>query len=100
MKTGNTLQERIKFNYGLSVGQSLVKFTLGERSVLALVEIGNRGQVFYFKMPTEGDMYASWQKVEGDKTITGVGAIRVWPAKDADFMAKFAGEPSAIIPIQ
>ena len=35
-----TLEQRLKFDLGLTVGEyHLVKFTLGERSVVALVEI-------------------------------------------------------------
>jgi len=95
-----TLEQRIKFDHGLPIGQSLVKFTLGERHVDALVEIGNRGQVYYFVKPTESDMYASWQRVQGDVTKTGSGAVKVWPIKDAEFMAKFDGEPRAVIPVK
>ena len=95
-----TLEERIKFDHGLGLGQSLVRFTLGERSVDALVEIGNRGQVYYLAKPKEGDMYNSWQRVTGDVTKSGSGAVKVWAYKDADFMARFEGEPKAIIPVE
>lgn len=94
-----TLEQRIKFDHGLPIGQSLVTFTLGERSRLALVEISPRGLVYYFTKPDEGDMYASWKRVKGDMTRTGEGAVRVWPARDEEFMAKFNGSPVAVIPV-
>lgn len=94
-----TLEERIKFDHGLPLGQSLVKFTLGDAERLALVEIGNRGQVYYFAKPRGGDMYASWSRVKGDNTRTGEGAIKVWPENDAEFMSRFDGKPVTIIPV-
>ena len=45
-------------------------------------------------------MYASWKRVQGDVTKTGSGAVKVWPAKDAEFMAKFDGEPRAVITVK
>lgn len=95
-----TLEQRIKFDHGLPIGQSLVKFTLGERERLALVEISPRGLVFYFTKPSEGDMYACWQRVKGDNTLTGQGAVMVWPARNAEFMARFEGQPAATIPVR
>lgn len=94
-----TLEERIKFDHGLPVGQSLVEFTLAERSVLALVEISNRGEVWYFKKPAATDMYAGWVRVHGDKSHSGKGAVRVWPANDSKFMAKFEGQPAAVVEV-
>ena len=94
-----TLEQRIKFDHGLPIGQSLVEFTLGERSRVALVEIGNHGQVYYFVKPRDVDMYASWQRVRGDVTKSGEGAVKVWPSRNAEFMAKFEGEPVARIPV-
>lgn len=100
MDIGRTLEARIKFEHGLLIGQSLVKFTLGDRSVLALVEIGRRGEVYYFTKPEAGDMYLSWKRVKGDTTHTGEGAVKVWAARDAEFMARFEGEPVAVIPVK
>lgn len=102
-KTGSgmrTLEQRVKFDHGLPLGQSLVKFTLGDRVVMALVEIGNRGQVYYFVKPTDEDMYASWKRILGDVTKTGSGAVMVWPARNAEFMARFDREPVATIPVK
>lgn len=95
-----TLEQRIKFDHGLPIGQSLVRFTLGDRDRLALVQIYPRGKVFYLVKPDESDMYASWKRVKGDATCTGEGAVMVWPARDAEFMARFEGEPAATIPVQ
>lgn len=95
-----TLEHRIKSDHGLPLGQSLVEFTLGERSVVALVEIGDHGRVFYFVKPDDGDMYASWKRVKGDTTREGSGAVMVWPAKNAEFMRKFDGPVVAVIPVK
>ena len=95
-----TLEQRIKFDHGLTVGQHLVKFTLGERSRLALVEIGRRGEVYYFAEPSDEDMYGSWTRLKGDKSYSGEGAVRVWPARDAEFMKKFGRAPDAVIPVK
>lgn len=99
MGAPRTLEQRIKFDHGLPIGQSLVQFTLGERGVTALVEIGNRGQVYYFVKPNDGDMYASWQRVRGNVTRSGEGAVMVWPFKNAEFMSRFDGTPAASIPV-
>lgn len=95
-----TLEERIKFDRGLPIGQSLVTFMLGERSVLALVEIGPRGHVYYFVRPNEGNVYSSWQQVAGDMTRGGSGGVKVWAHKDAKFMARFDGRSLAVIPVK
>ena len=95
-----TLEQRIKFDHGLPIGQSLVKFTHGGAERLALVEIGNRGEVYYFPKPRGGDMYLSWSRVKGDNTLTGSGAVKVWPENDAEFMARFDGVPLAVIPVK
>ena len=94
-----TLEEKIKFDAGLPIGQSLVAFTLGNRKVLALVEISNRGQVWYFTKPQPGDMYKSWVQVKGNKSLTGKSAVMVRPENDAQFMARFDGTPVAIIAV-
>lgn len=97
--THRTLEQRIKFEHSLPIGQSLVKFTLGERERLALVEISPRGYVYYFTRPNEGDMYASWTRVKGDTSHTGGGAVKVRAYDDAAFMAKFDAAPVASIPV-
>jgi hypothetical protein len=95
-----TLEDRIKFNHGLRIGQSLVKFTHLEHERIALVEISPRGEVWYFTKPTESEMYASWTRVRGDLSLSGKGAVVVWPSRNAEFMAKFDGDPAAIIPVR
>lgn len=95
-----TLEERIKHGHGLGIGMHLVRFTLGERSRLALVEICANGRVFYLTRPGSGDMYSSWKRVRGDYTREGEGAIIVWGARDGSLLARFDGEPVATIPVQ
>lgn len=94
-----TLEERIKFDHGLSIGRSLVCFTLGERSRIAVVEINENGRVFYLVKPDEVDMYSQWKRVRGDMTREGEGAVIVWGARDHELMRMFDGEPVATISI-
>ena len=94
-----TLEQRIKFDYGLTVGGNLVLFTHGDRSRKALVRIGPRGKVTAFAEPDECEMYSSWFQVKGD-TTRAIGGVFVWPRKDAEFMAQFAQEPAAVIPLK
>ena len=100
MKDAHTLEQRIKFDHGSPIGQSLVRFTLGDKERLALVEISPRGVVYYFTKPDDGDMYSSWKRIRGDVTRTGEGAVTVWAVKDIAFMAKFDGAPVATIPVK
>lgn len=95
-----TLEQRIKFDHGLPIGQSLVKFTHGGAERLALVEISERGQVWYFTKPRPGDMYSPWTRVRGDNSLSGSGPVVVWAEKDAKFMARFDAEPVATIPVK
>lgn len=95
-----TLEQRIKFDHNLPIGQSLVEFVMGEKSKVALVEISNRGAVYCFVKPTGEDMYASWERIRGDFIKTGKGAIMVWPHKNEEFMRKFSGSPVAKIPVK
>ena len=95
-----TLEQRIKFDHGLPIGRSLVRFTLGELQRLALVEICENGRVFYMVKPGDGDMYSGWQRVRGDKVHTGDGGIVVWAARDPEYMAQFEGEPVATVPVK
>lgn len=100
MTNARTLETRIKFDHGLPLGKSLVQFTLGEKSRLALVEIGQRGEVYYLTKPDEGDMYTSWARVRGDVTKSGEGAVIVWAARKPEIMALFEGAPVASIPVK
>lgn len=95
-----TLEQRIKFDHGLAVGRSLVTFTFGERSRLAVVEIGPRGRVSCLTKPAPEDMYTSWFRVRGDKTYSE-GPTLVWAARDPELMSTlFDGEPVASIPVR
>jgi uncharacterized Ntn-hydrolase superfamily protein len=93
-----TLEQRIKFDHGLTVGENLVLFTHGDRSRKALVRIGQKGKVTAFTEPDECEMYSSWFQVKGD-TTRAIGDVFVWPWKDAELMARFAPEPAAVIPL-
>lgn len=95
-----SLEQRLKFDHGLPVGQSLVEFTHNGASRLALVEISNKGAVYYFPKPRSGEMYSSWTKVRGDHSLVGKGAVKVWPEKDAEFMARFDKTPDAVVPVK
>ena len=96
-----TLEQRLKFDYGLTVGEChLVKFTLGERSVVALVEIDRWGRVHYLKKPAPDQMYSTWQRVKGDASIAD-GAVYVWAArKRHELMARFDGPHVATVPME
>lgn len=95
-----TLEQRVKFDHGLTTGQHLVRFTLGERSRLALVRIGARGRVSYLAQPAPEDMYSCWKTVKGDACKSD-GAVMVWAARsESELMAQFSGAPVADIPAQ
>lgn len=94
-----TLEQRIKFDAGLTVGEHLVRFVCAGHVRDAVVRIAPRGKVIYLAKPKEGQMYASWQHVRGDNTHA-VGGVYVWPIRDPEVMAKFEGTPVAIIEIE
>lgn len=98
--TPRTLQQRIKFDYGLPIGKSLVTFTLGDLARDAMVEICENGRVYMFAKPTPGDIYVSWTRVDGDKTIQAAGRLEVWPFRNREFMAQFQGPAVASIPVR
>ncbi|TDX21599.1 hypothetical protein DFO67_1359 [Modicisalibacter xianhensis] len=100
IRNGRSLEERIKFDHGLTIGRHLVLFTLGEHSRVALVEIGPRGAVSYLAKPGAGDMYSSWSRIKGDDSSGIQGAVIVWGARDPELMRMFDGEPVATIPVQ
>lgn len=94
-----TLEQRLKFDHGLIIGMNLVKFTLGDRSVLAVVRISARGVVTYMKKPTESDMYSSWTRAKGDAAHPADGGVAVWAHKQPQIMGLFEGEPVATVPV-
>ena len=93
-----TLEERLKFDHGLTIGQHLVRITHKGREVRALVEIGARGKDSQHVQPRPEDMYSCWRRVQGDKT-TAAGAVIVWGARDPALRARFDGEPVATVEV-
>lgn len=91
-----TWEQRLKFDYGLPVGLSLVEMTKGTQTKRVLVEIGKRGKVSILPLPEPHDMYTGWLRVRGD-TMTSEGGIVVWAARKPEFMQQFEGEPKARI---
>jgi hypothetical protein len=84
-----TLEQRLKFDSGLTVGIHVVRFTLGERHVDVAVRISTKGKVSYLKKPDEGGMYVTWRNVQGDK-VTADGPVIVWAARtNPELMAIF-----------
>lgn len=95
-----TLEQRIKFDHGLSIGRSLVQFTRGDRAITACVEIRPRGSVYVLVKPKDTDMYTSWSRLRGDNLSQGDGAIIVWAARNPELMAElFSGDHLATIPV-
>lgn len=93
-----TFEEKVKFDSGLSCGQSLILITKGTHERRALVEICPRtGKVYLLPEPDEGDMYTSWLLIKGNHLVTGVGAVVVWGARDPKYLEKFAGSPAATV---
>lgn len=92
-----TLEESIKFDHGLTIGQHLVCFKLGEKTRLALVDIGKRGKVLCFPKPNKGDMYTSWECIKGNKFVNIKLRLKIWAEKDVEFMSQFDGTPAATI---
>lgn len=95
-----TLEQRIKTAYGLTIGTHLVLFTVDKHSRLALVRISEFGKVHYFLQPGPGDMYSSWSCILGDDTRGIEGDVIVWGASDPQLMKCYDGEPVAIIPLK
>lgn len=99
MGTTRTLEERLKFDSGLSVGTHLVLFTHEGKERKALVEITVRGKVRVLTEPGRGDMYSSWCTVKGDKTVSDGGTI-VWAARNPEMMEPFKGEVVATVAVE
>lgn len=94
-----TLEQRIKFDHGLTIGTHLVNFTVGERSRLAMVRISPRGLVHYLAKPLPGDMYSGWNRIRGDKCVMADAGVIVWGARQPELMQMFDGEPVASVPV-
>lgn len=91
-----TLEQRLKFDSGLTVGRHLVRLTHAGRAIKVLVEIGKRGAVSLLVEPQPEDMYSCWRRVRGDIT-TAEGGVIVWGARDPAVRAMFDGEPVATL---
>lgn len=97
--TARTIEQILKFDSGLLIGDNLVEFTKGERTRRAIIRIGARGAVYGMMAPAEGDMYSAFDRIKADKWVGTPGAIKLWGAKDPEFMKQFAGAPRAVIPL-
>lgn len=98
MTNTRTLEERLKFDNGLRIGQNLVELTKGEQIKRAICAISPRGIVRVLVQPDASAMYSSWYRVRGDKSSFGRGeGVIVWGARDPSIMAMFDGEPVARI---
>lgn len=84
-----TLEEKIKFDSGLSIGVHPVTFVLnGVIERRALVEIRPRGAVYMLIEPDESDMYTSWWRIRGDMSSSEGGTV-VWGARDPALRKRF-----------
>ena len=93
-----TMEQRLKFDHGLSRGVSLVNVTHKGQTKRALVSISPRGIVRVLVKPEPEDMYTSWRRLRGD-AFAEVENVVVWAARDASYMAQFDGEPVATVPV-
>ena len=97
--SARTLEQRLKFDCGLTIGTHLVRFTIDDRERLALVRISPRGKVSYLPKPEPEDMYSTWRNCHGDKS-TADGVVHVWAARSQpELMAAFDGEPVTTVPL-
>jgi len=97
--TARTIEQTLKFDSGLVIGDNLVEFTKGDRTRRAIIRIGARGAIYGLMAPDAGDMYSAFDRIKGDKWASAPGAIKLWGAKDPEFMKQFAGAPRAVIPL-
>ncbi len=91
-----TLGALLKFDSGLTIGRNLVDLSGNGKTIRALVDISRTGIVRMLVKPGEGDMYSSWQRVNGDSFGGPDGAIIVWGARNPDVIAMFDGDARAI----
>lgn len=92
-----TLEQKLKFDSGLPIGQSVVTLRKGVLERKALVTITKRGLVYVLPIPREEDMYTSAFRVQGDSTSSKGCDIVVWAAKSTEFMEQFSGPSVAVI---
>ena len=79
--TTRTLEQKIKFDSGLSIGKHCVLFTYQGRERKGLVDISSRGKVRLLIEPKPEDMYTTWNTVRGDMHKND-GQVIVWGARD------------------
>lgn len=94
-----TMEERLKFDYGLSIGKHLVQITHKGQTKRMLVSISPRGIVRVLVRPQPEDMYSAWRRLKGDN-FGDVEHVVVWAASQPEYMAQFDSEPVATIPVQ
>ena len=94
-----TWEQRLKFDYGLSVGIHLVELVKDGKSRKVLIEIGKRRAVYGLAEPREGDMYAAWGRIRGNAWASRTGTVTTWPYENKEFMAQFSGTPVISIPL-
>jgi hypothetical protein len=93
-----TLEQRIKTDVGLTLGQHLVTLHHGARERLALIDIRPRGAVYVLPKPDEGDMYSCCARVKNDACpFDPKAGVIVWGARDPELMKRFDGTPVARI---
>lgn len=95
-----SLEERLKFDHGLKIGQSLIELTHIGQSRRALVDISARGKVRVLLQPRAEDMYSSWRRVYRDDTTKTDGSIIVWGARNPEILEWFKGEPVATVSLK
>lgn len=90
-----TLEEILKFDSGLSIGESLVDLIANAKTVRTKVDISPRGIVRILTKPDDEDMYTVWQRVKGD-VLKADGNVIVWGARDPEILKQFDGDSIAI----
>ena len=96
--TKHTLEQQIKFDSGLSIGQHCVTVYRRDGSCyVALVDISSRGVVKLIQKPRDDQMYTSWHRVKGD-AVEQTGATIVWGARNPEMLALF-DNPTGIVQI-
>lgn len=96
--TKRTIEQQIKFDSGLSIGQHCVTVVRRDGSgYTALIDISPRGVVKLIQKPRDDQMYTSWHRIKGDE-VTQTGATIVWGARNPEMLAAF-DKPTAVVRI-
>ena len=88
----HTLEQRIKFDNGLTIGRHLVAISHKGATKPMMVDISPRGIVRVLVKPAPEDMYTSWRRVRGDMSEHDGNTI-VWGARSTAMMEMFDGTP-------